>query len=168
MLSGIEAAPWCKQASKQSIKQSINMQSVLFNFKPFTQADSRLNLVAPTEWRPCLSCFLDVRRLGPRRDFVSVRHWRTKDKVIMSARVGVHHPDCPPSRKHVRGHNKPGGWFFAPSSEGADHCLFGWLMCTDLRSWLPQALIDKAIPKMLMDFVTHLNVHVSKEKREGN
>ena len=47
-------------------------------------------------------------------------------------------------------------------------CSAGWCVYTDLRGWLPQALIDKAIPKMLMDFVTHLNVHVSKEKREGN
>ena len=54
MLSGIEAAPWCNQSSKQAIKQSINMHSLLFNFKPFTHADSRLNLVGlPSGGRAC-------------------------------------------------------------------------------------------------------------------
>jgi len=37
-----------------------------------------------------------------RSDFVSVRHWETRDGVILSAGCAVLHPSMPPSKKHVR------------------------------------------------------------------
>lgn len=35
-------------------------------------------------------------------DFVNVRHWETRDGIILSAGCAVFHPSMPPCKKHVR------------------------------------------------------------------
>jgi len=36
------------------------------------------------------------------RDFVTLRHWKVSDQVILSSGVAVTHPAMPPCSQHVR------------------------------------------------------------------
>jgi hypothetical protein len=88
-----------------------------------------------------------------KRDFISVRHWKSKDGITISAGCTVLHPDMPPRNKIVRGENKPGGWIFQEIPGEPDRCIFMWLFNTDLKGWIPQPIIDSTIPRFLMEYL---------------
>ena len=59
-----------------------------------------------------------------------------------------------------RGEQKPGGWAFtkAPNS---DHCHFTWIVATDLKGWIPQKALDRAVPFILLDFMEKLRAYAA-------
>ncbi|ELU15384.1 hypothetical protein CAPTEDRAFT_174334 [Capitella teleta] len=94
------------------------------------------------------------------RDFVSLRHWATKDGVILSSGCAVQHPDAPPTKNYVRGENKAGGWSFFPVAGNPNKCLFIWILGTDLKGWVPQYAVDTALAGTVRDFLRHLQNHM--------
>lgn len=90
------------------------------------------------------------------RDFVNVRHWKTRDGVILSAGCAVLHPSMPPCKKHVRGENKPGGWVFKPVPDNPKRSVFCWIFNTDLKGWIPHYIVERAVSGSMLQFLQHL------------
>ncbi|ESO84493.1 hypothetical protein LOTGIDRAFT_132177, partial [Lottia gigantea] len=97
------------------------------------------------------------------RDFVTVRHYGTREGIWLSSGIAATHPDMPPQKKYIRGENAPGGWVFKSSSQ--NNCIFSWYVNTDLKGWLPQKLVDQALASVLLEYVVHLKKHVVKLKQ---
>ncbi|XP_070174333.1 stAR-related lipid transfer protein 3-like isoform X2 [Littorina saxatilis] len=93
------------------------------------------------------------------RDFVNLRHWGVREGIYLSAGHGVTHPDCPPSKKHIRGFNGPGGWVFKSVPGQPNKSIFIWVMNTDIKGWIPQRLMDQAASTVLQDYLKYLQQH---------
>merc|ERR1719495_1933560 len=90
------------------------------------------------------------------RDFVNLRHWQEVDGVFISAGVSIKHPAMPPQPKNVRGENGPGCWAMRPIDGNPNKCLFQWLLDTDLKGWIPQSIIDKALVGAQLDYIANI------------
>lgn len=94
------------------------------------------------------------------RDFVTLRHWKWDDDVLLSAGVGVEHPLRPACPQYVRGHNRPSGMAFARVPGHAHCCQFTWIINTDLKGWLPKSAVDQGLQGYAMDFLRFLRKRV--------
>lgn len=98
------------------------------------------------------------------RDFVNVRHWKSKGNITVSAGCAVCHPDVPVNKSHVRGETKPGGWVFQQLDGKPNSCLFSWLVGSDLKGWIPQSVVDAAFAKTLLEFLHHVQKRISESQ----
>lgn len=102
------------------------------------------------------------------RDFVNLRHWAAvEDGVLVSAGGSVEHPAMPPQRGRVRGENGPTCWALRPVATCPDTCLFQWLLDTDLKGWIPQRVIDKALSGAQLDYIAHIRTRAAELARAG-
>jgi len=101
------------------------------------------------------------------RDFVNIRHWALVDGVYVSAGKSVKHPAMPPQKQKVRGENGPGCFSMRPAGPDGDKCLFQWLLDTDLKGWIPQAIIDKALTGAQLDYIQHVRRRIVSLKTEA-
>jgi len=91
------------------------------------------------------------------RDFVNLRHWAVMEGgVLVSAGGSIKHPAMPPQYKKVRGENGPGCWAMRPVDGDKNMCLFQWLLDTDLKGWIPQSIIDKALSGAQLDYIANI------------
>jgi len=101
------------------------------------------------------------------RDFVNLRHWAVVDGVYISAGGSIKHPAMPPQPKKVRGENGPGCWAMRPVESDPNKCLFQWLLDTDLKGWIPQYIIDKALSGAQFDYIAHIRARAAALKNEA-
>eukprot|EP00092_Neocalanus_flemingeri_P066212 GFUD01080632.1.p1 GENE.GFUD01080632.1~~GFUD01080632.1.p1 ORF type:complete len:584 (-),score=214.52 GFUD01080632.1:166-1821(-) len=94
------------------------------------------------------------------RDFVNLRHWAVVEGAYVSAGGSITHPAMPPQHKKVRGENGPGCFAMRPVEGDPELCLFQWLLDTDLKGWIPQSVIDKALSGAQFDYITHIRTRV--------
>lgn len=90
------------------------------------------------------------------RDFVSLRHWDQLDGAYVSAGVSVIHPAMPPHQKRIRGENGAGCFAMRPVGADSDHCLFQWLLDTDLKGWVPHSIVEKALSGAQLEYINHI------------
>lgn len=101
------------------------------------------------------------------RDFVNLRRWSVIDGVYISAGGSIKHPAMPPQNKKVRGENGPGCWAMRPVDGDPNLCLFQWLLDTDLKGWIPQSIIDKALSGAQFDYIAHIRTRAADILKEG-
>eukprot|EP00092_Neocalanus_flemingeri_P085541 GFUD01107644.1.p1 GENE.GFUD01107644.1~~GFUD01107644.1.p1 ORF type:complete len:594 (+),score=194.46 GFUD01107644.1:46-1827(+) len=101
------------------------------------------------------------------RDFVNLRHWAVVEGVYVSAGGSITHPAMPPQHKKVRGENGPGCFAMRPVEGDPDMCLFQWLLDTDLKGWIPQSIIDKALSGAQFDYIAHIRTRAASLATEG-
>ena len=103
-------------------------------------------------------------RLVSVREFVNLRHWEHQaDGSFVSAVVSVSHPAMPPQQGRVRGENRPGCFLITPVPGNSEVSLFQWLLDTDLKGWIPQSIIDKALSGVQLDYIQHLRSRVASQ-----
>lgn len=101
------------------------------------------------------------------RDFVNLRHWSLMEGgVYVSAGGSVSHPAMPAQPGRVRGENGPGCWVMRPVESDPNKCLFQWLLDTDLKGWIPQSIIDKALCGAQLDYISHIRTRVETLAKE--
>lgn len=97
------------------------------------------------------------------RDFVNLRHWKTRDDVLMSSACATKHPKMPVSKAHVRAENKPAAYVFEKVPGEPNKCKFTCILSTDLKGWMPQFLIDQALGGFLLDYLNFLIKHLQNK-----
>ncbi|XP_064595251.1 stAR-related lipid transfer protein 3-like isoform X2 [Liolophura sinensis] len=118
----------------------------------------------------CITYSISAEAVGgmvSSRDFVNVRHWGKRDGIYLSAGISTTHPDMPPQKNLVRGENGAGGWVIKPVPRKPNTSLLLWINKTDLKGWLPQAVIDKAMSSFLLDYLKYVRKHVENLKAGG-
>ncbi|XP_030375466.1 steroidogenic acute regulatory protein-like [Scaptodrosophila lebanonensis] len=87
---------------------------------------------------------------------------KTKDKVWVSAAISVEYPAVPPTSKYTRGENIVSGFAFREIVGKSDACIVEWVLCLDLKGYIPRYVLDAALTSTMTDYMTYLRKHVNE------
>ena len=100
------------------------------------------------------------------RDFVYASKKGYNGQVFVMGGKSVEYKDAPKSSKIVRAVNGAGCQMVSPT-EDPNVCEFVWLMDCDYKGWMPQSVLDIAMPIAQTQFIECLRKLAEKLKKEG-
>jgi len=100
------------------------------------------------------------------RDFVYVSKKGYHGNVFVMGGKSVDFKDAPSSGKIVRAINGPGCQMVGPTDDD-NVCEFTWLMDCDYKGWMPQSVLDIAMPVAQTQFIECVRKLAAKMKSEG-
>jgi len=100
------------------------------------------------------------------RDFVYVSKKGYDGQVFVMGGRSVEYKEAPVQGKIVRAYNGPGCQIVSPSSAG-QVCDFVWLMDCDYKGWMPQSILDVALPFAQIQLIENIRKLAEKLKKEG-
>ncbi|XP_068807277.1 steroidogenic acute regulatory protein, mitochondrial-like [Struthio camelus] len=135
------------------------------------------------EWYPALSHVKVLRRVGQDtllthevtargagrlagpRDFVSVRHRGAAGaaRYLVGTASGGQRP--PPRRGCVRAEARLSCIVLQPLPGDPGRTRFTWLLCVDLKGWIPASVLRRVLPQCQADFIGHLRRRLSAAAR---
>jgi len=168
--------------------QKLNKQTKVF--KLFTKVEYPVNFLFDILWRKisefpswnpsfkesrvfeviddhtdiCYQVSADKGGIISSRDFVLLRHWEWKYESLVIASSSTTYPCLPCNSQFVRGENGPSCWILkdVSTSEGTLSEV-SWLLNTNVKGWLPAWSVEAALASTMVDFMTNLKLHLSKE-----
>lgn len=101
---------------------------------------------------------------------VKIRHENSswQEKVYMSAAVSIDYPSVPMSTKYIRAQNKISCWAFREIQNKPNTCIFEWLLCLDLKGYIPKYVLDQSYTTFMQDYMTYLRKHVRELTAQGS
>jgi len=101
------------------------------------------------------------------RDFVYCAKKGYKGDVFFMGGSSVEYADAPTDSKIVRAINGPGGHMVSPGPDGENSCNLVWLMDCDYKGWMPQGILDMAMPVAQTQFIESVRKLAKKLQEEG-
>uniref|UniRef100_A0A336ML17 CSON003305 protein n=1 Tax=Culicoides sonorensis TaxID=179676 RepID=A0A336ML17_CULSO len=101
---------------------------------------------------------------------VAIQHQNTpwQEKVYMSAAVSIDYPSVPLNSKYIRAQNIISCWAFREIQNKADTCIFEWLLCLDLKGYIPKYVLDQSYTTFMQDYMIYLRKHVREITAQGS
>ncbi|XP_034478439.1 steroidogenic acute regulatory protein-like [Drosophila innubila] len=90
---------------------------------------------------------------------------KTKDKVWMSAAISVEYAAVPPTTKYTRGENIVSGFAFREIIGKSDSCILEWVLCLDLKGYIPRYVLDAALTSSMVDYMKYLRKHINEMRQ---
>ncbi|XP_058459866.1 steroidogenic acute regulatory protein-like [Malaya genurostris] len=87
--------------------------------------------------------------------------------VYVSAAISIEYPGAPVTNKYIRGENNVSCWAMREIENQKGHCIFEWLLCLDLKGFIPRYVLDTAYTTLMQDYMTHLRKYVVELRKEG-
>lgn len=87
--------------------------------------------------------------------------------VYVSAAISIEYPSAPVSNKYIRGENKVSCWAMREIENQKEYCIFEWLLCLDLKGYIPRYVLDTAYTTLMQDYMTHLRNYVAELRKQG-
>lgn len=87
--------------------------------------------------------------------------------VYVSAAISIDYPSAPISNKYIRGENKVSCWAMREIENQKEYCIFEWLLCLDLKGYIPRYVLDTAYTTLMQDYMTHLRNYVAELRKQG-
>ncbi|XP_064542978.1 steroidogenic acute regulatory protein-like [Drosophila montana] len=87
---------------------------------------------------------------------------KTNDKVWMSAAISVEYPAVPATAKYTRGENIVSGFAFREIIGKSDGCILEWVLCLDLKGYIPRYVLDAALTSSMVDYMKYLRKHINE------
>uniref|UniRef100_A0A182JX42 START domain-containing protein n=1 Tax=Anopheles christyi TaxID=43041 RepID=A0A182JX42_9DIPT len=87
--------------------------------------------------------------------------------VYVSAAISIDYPGAPQNTKFIRGENKVSCWAMRELANQKDHCIFEWLLCLDLKGYIPRYVLDTAYTTLMQDYMTYLRKYVAELRKQG-
>merc|ERR1711874_74775 len=100
------------------------------------------------------------------RDFVYVSKKGYDGVTFVMGGQSVEYSDAPAKGKIVRAHNGPGCQMVTTTTD-SEVCLFVWLMDCDYKGWMPQSILDVAMPVAQTQLIENIRKLAEKLKSEG-
>ncbi|XP_017465501.1 PREDICTED: stAR-related lipid transfer protein 3 isoform X2 [Rhagoletis zephyria] len=93
----------------------------------------------------------------------------SKNKVYISAAISIDYAPVPPTAKYIRGENLVTGFALHEIAGKSDACIFDWILCLDLKGYIPRYVLDTAYTTFMSDYMKYLRKYVvelrTKRKR---
>uniref|UniRef100_A0A182M9Q9 START domain-containing protein n=1 Tax=Anopheles culicifacies TaxID=139723 RepID=A0A182M9Q9_9DIPT len=87
--------------------------------------------------------------------------------VYVSAAISIEYPGAPQNTVYVRGENKVSCWAMRELENQKDYCIFEWLLCLDLKGFIPRYVLDTAYTTLMQDYMNYLRKHVAELRKQG-
>ncbi|XP_062129305.1 steroidogenic acute regulatory protein-like isoform X2 [Drosophila sulfurigaster albostrigata] len=87
---------------------------------------------------------------------------KTKNKVWMSSAISVEYAAVPATTKYTRGENIVSGFAFREIIGKSDSCILEWVLCLDLKGYIPRYVLDAALTSSMVDYMTYLRKHINE------
>lgn len=147
---------------------NMNKALTILDVPPYMLYDLTFHVESNTRWRPNLKFFeliesisanTDIARLHVKgvtgiseRDFLDTRRWVLRDKPgsFMYAFISCEHDKAPPVSGVVRGVNHIGSLLVEPHPSDPKKCYMQWIFCSDIKGWVPAALIRLSSNKCML------------------
>ncbi|XP_055626709.1 steroidogenic acute regulatory protein-like isoform X2 [Toxorhynchites rutilus septentrionalis] len=103
---------------------------------------------------------------------VQKREREKKDEIVkganvyVSAAVSINYLGAPATTKYIRGENKVSCWAMREIEDQKDYCIFEWLLCLDLKGYIPRYVLDTAYTSLMQDYMTHLRRYVAELRKQ--
>lgn len=94
------------------------------------------------------------------RDFVILRHRKKYDNYYMTSGISVPTALVQIRPNITRGENGISCFATEELSDEEAKCRFTWILNTNLKGWIPQTVVDRAMSNSLIDFITYLRKHL--------
>ncbi|EDW92562.1 steroidogenic acute regulatory protein-like [Drosophila yakuba] len=92
---------------------------------------------------------------------------KTKNKVWVTSAISVQYAAVPPTTKYTRGQNIVSGFAFREIIGKSDSCILEWVLCLDLKGFIPRYVLDAALTSSMTDYISHLRKHVNELRQRG-
>ncbi|XP_053677466.1 steroidogenic acute regulatory protein-like [Anopheles nili] len=106
----------------------------------------------------------DVKKKRPVREDIGMAKG---GNVYVSAAISIDYPGASTTTKYIRGENKLSCWAMRELENHKDHCIFEWLLCLDLKGYIPRYVLDTAYTTLMQDYMTYLRKHVVELRKQG-
>ncbi|XP_052898838.1 steroidogenic acute regulatory protein-like [Anopheles moucheti] len=87
--------------------------------------------------------------------------------VYVSAAISIEYPGAPMKTIFIRGENKLSCWAMREIANQKDHCIFEWLLCLDLKGYIPRYVLDTAYTTLMQDYMNYLRKYVAELRKQG-
>jgi len=101
------------------------------------------------------------------RDFVLAFKKGYEGEIFIAGGRSVEYKEAPSSSKIVRAINGPGCQMVMPVADEEDYCEVIWVMDCDYKGWMPQSVLDIAMPIAQTQFIESVRKLAVKLKEEG-
>ena len=101
------------------------------------------------------------------RDFVYASKKGYEGEIFVMGGRSVEYKDAPSPSKIVRAVNGAGCQMVTPRAEDENTCMFVWLMDCDYKGWMPQSVLDIAMPIAQVQFIDCVRKLAEKLKEEA-
>ncbi|XP_061387643.1 steroidogenic acute regulatory protein-like [Musca vetustissima] len=88
-----------------------------------------------------------------------------RGRVWVNAAISVEYDKIPVYPKYTRGENLVSGFAMHEVESNPDVCIFEWILCIDLKGYIPRYVLDSAYTTFMTDYITYLRKYI-KELRE--
>lgn len=95
-------------------------------------------------------------------DDLATKDTKTNDKIFISAAFSIEYPGVPPNPKYIRGQNLVSCWAMREIENKPDACIFEWLLCLDLKGYIPRYVLDSAYTTLMQDYMTYLRKYCTE------
>ncbi|KAH8269579.1 hypothetical protein KR018_009566 [Drosophila ironensis] len=92
---------------------------------------------------------------------------KTKDKVWVSSASSVQYPSVPPTSKYTRGETIVTGFAFREIVGKSDSCIVEWVLCLDVKGYIPRYVLDAALTSSMTEYITNLRKHVNELRQRS-
>ncbi|CAD7078058.1 unnamed protein product [Hermetia illucens] len=93
---------------------------------------------------------------------VTSRETPRNDKIYVSAAFSIDYPAVPPTSKYTRGENLVSCWAMREVANKPESCIFEWLLCLDLKGYIPRYVLDAAYTTLMQDYMTYLRKYCTE------
>ncbi|XP_013114456.1 steroidogenic acute regulatory protein-like [Stomoxys calcitrans] len=90
------------------------------------------------------------------------KFYRKNGRVWLNAAMSLEYPNAPPTMKFVRGENLISGFAACEVENNPDVCIFEWILCLDLKGYIPRSLLDRCYTTFMTDYMQHFQKHVDE------
>ncbi|XP_035918555.1 steroidogenic acute regulatory protein-like isoform X2 [Anopheles stephensi] len=87
--------------------------------------------------------------------------------VYVSSAISIEYPGAPNDTIFIRGENKLSCWAMRELENQKDHCIFEWLLCLDLKGYIPRYVLDTAYTTLMQDYMNYLRKYVTELRKDG-
>ncbi|XP_075166850.1 steroidogenic acute regulatory protein-like [Haematobia irritans] len=88
-----------------------------------------------------------------------------RGRVWVNAAISVTYDKVPINPKYTRGENLVSGFAMHEVEGNPDVCIFEWILCIDLKGYIPRYVLDTAYTTFMTEYITYLRKYI-KELRE--
>ncbi|XP_075167919.1 steroidogenic acute regulatory protein-like [Haematobia irritans] len=86
--------------------------------------------------------------------------YRKNGRVWINAAMSLEYEGAPEVSKFVRGENLITGFAACEVENNTEICIFEWILCLDLKGYIPRYLLDKCYTTFMTDYMKHFYKYI--------